>query len=174
FVCAYERDWLECKREGEKYGLDILFGIEEGVEGYSEILLYGLTPEMLYSHPELKECGAEGWYSIMHELGILVIQAHPFRVLRPVPNPVALPLQFIDGIEVYNGGNPPEDNEKAEAFAAEHPELILTSGADTHDANSVGINGIMTDRRIKTVEDLVAVLRSGEYELIENQNIVKN
>ena len=50
----------------------------------------------------------------------------------------------------------------------------MTSGADTHDANSVGINGIMTDRRIKTVEDLVAVLRSGEYELIENQNIVKN
>ena len=168
FVCAYERDWLECKREGEKYGLDILFGIEEGVEGYSEILLYGLTPEMLYAHPELKECGAEGWYSIMHGLGVLVIQAHPFRVLRPIPNPVALPPKFIDGIEVYNGGNPLPDNEKAKAFAAEHPELILTSGADTHDANSVGINGIMTDRRLKTVDDLVAVLRSGEYELITN------
>ena len=28
--------------------------------------------------------------------------------------------------------------------------------------------GIMTEKRIRTPEDLVAVLRSGEYSLIEN------
>jgi len=52
FVSAYERDYIECKKEGEKYGLDIIFGIEEGVEEHNEILCYGITPQMLYEHPE--------------------------------------------------------------------------------------------------------------------------
>ncbi len=98
FVAAYERDYLECKREGERYGLDILFGIEEGVEGHREILLYGLTPEMLYAHPE----------------------------------------------------------------------LIMTSGVDTHSANTVGAFGIITEKRLKTAEELVDVLRSGEYDIVRD------
>ena len=167
FVAAYERDYLECKREAEKYGLDILFGIEEGVEGYSEILCYGITPEMLYAHPELRECSAQNWYRVLHDLGVLVIQAHPYRVLRPVPDPEPLPLELIDGIEVYNNGNPPEDNANAEIFAFKNPGLILTSGADTHDAESVGYGGISTDERITDPLALVRVLREGKYRLLK-------
>ncbi len=167
FVAAYERDYLECKAEGEKYGLDILFGIEEGVEGYDEILCYGLTPKMLYEHPELRECSAEMWYRVMHELGVLVIQAHPYRVLRAVPDPKPLPIEFVDGIEVYNNGNRPEYNINAEAFAAEHPALILTSGADTHSAETVGFGGISTDERIRSERELCEVLRCGKYQLLK-------
>ncbi|MBQ8372312.1 MAG: PHP domain-containing protein [Clostridia bacterium] len=167
FVACYERDYLECKAEGEKYGLDILFGVEEGVGGGSEILCYGLTPRMLYEHPELREYSAETWYRVMHELGVIVINAHPYRVLRTVPDPVPLPLSVVDGIEVYNHGNMPEYNENAEAFAMEHPELILTSGADTHSPDTVGYGGIMTDVRIRNEKDLCEVLRSGKYQLLK-------
>lgn len=167
FVAAYERDYIECKKEAEKYGLDILFGIEEGVEGYSEILCYGLMPEMLYAHPELCECSAEKWYKILHGLGVVVIQAHPYRVLRPVPNPKPLPLEYIDGIEVVNLGNLPEYNENAANFAAEHPSLILTSGADTHDADTVCLGGIATDRRITTERELAELLIGGNYEILK-------
>lgn len=167
FVAAYERDYLECKREAEKYGLDVIFGIEEGVEGYDEILCYGVTPKMLYEHPELRECSAELWYRVMHELGVIVIQAHPYRVLRKVPDPKPLPLEFIDGIEVYNYCNPRKDNENAESFAKLHPELILTSGADTHDTFDVPFGGIVTERRIADERELAEILMVGKYQLLK-------
>lgn len=162
FVAAYERDYLECKAEGEKYGLDIIFGIEEGVEDHNEILCYGVTPEMLYEHPELRECGIENWYRVMHGLGAVVIQAHPYRYpCSP------LPLELIDGIEIYNRSHNPEYNDNAEIFAAAHSDLILTSGADTHDHETVGLGGIETDVRIRDASELAGVLRQGKYKLLK-------
>ena len=162
FVAPYEHDYLECKKEGEKYGLDIIFGVEEGVEDCNEILCYGLTPKMLYDHPELRECSAETWSRVMHELGVLVIQAHPYRYLC-----TPMPLELIDGVEVYNHSHNPEYNTEAEAFAKEHPSLILTSGADTHDPCDTAVAGIMTEDRIKDERDLVRILREGKYQLLK-------
>ena len=167
FVAAYEEDYLACKAAGEKYGLDILFGIEEGVEGYDEILLYGVTPQMLYEHPELLECSAEKWYQVMHALGVLVIQAHPYRATRHMPDPVPLPLSYIDGIELYNHGNHAEYNEKAEAFAKANPSLILTSGGDTHEPETVACGGIATETRIQTPTALRDLLLGGNYTLLK-------
>ncbi len=166
FVAAYERDYLECKREGEKYGLDVIFGIEEGIGGPYEVLCYGVTPEMLYAHPELAEYSAEVWYRVMHSLGVLVIQAHPYRVVTGVPDPHPISLDLLDGIEVYNHGNRPEYNENARRFAEGHGELILTSGADTHTPDTVGFGGILTRERITDGDMLRRVLLSGDYELL--------
>ena len=103
----------------------------------------------------------------MHELGVIVINAHPYRVLTSVPDPKPVSLELIDGIEVYNHANRPEYNANAEHFAEEHPELILTSGADTHTHDSVGFGGIITDERIKDDRALCEILRSGKYELLK-------
>lgn len=162
FVRAYEDDYIACKREAEKYGLDVIFGVEEGVEGYAEILCYGVTPRMLYDHPELRECSAKNWSRVMREYGVLVIQAHPFRAWVG-----ALPFELIDGIEVYNHSHSPEYNEAAEKFALEHPELILTSGGDTHYPETVPFAGIETDERIKNASDLVRILKEGKYRLLK-------
>lgn len=163
FVRAYERDYIECKAEGEKYGLDIIFGVEEGIGGPNEILCYGLTPKMLYDHPELLDGGAEIWCRVLHELGVVIIQAHPFR--GPC---TPLPLDLIDGIEVYNHSHNQEYNDAAQRFAEEHPGLILTSGGDTHDPHNVPFAGIATDTRIRDGRDLCEVLRSGKYELLKS------
>lgn len=167
FVEAYENDWLECKKYAEGTGIDILFGVEEGVGGGKEILCYGLTPEMLYSHPELREKNAEIWYKTLSPLGVLIIQAHPFRERDYITESGVLPLEIIDGIEVFNRGNDPEANERAREFADGHPELIRTSGADSHTPNTLGEFGISSPCRIQTPEQLVAVLKSGEYSLIK-------
>lgn len=162
FVRAYEEDYIECKREAEKYGLDVIFGVEEGVGEHNEILCYGVTPTMLYDHPELRENSAENWSRVMRGYGVLVIQAHPTRGLcRPMP------LNLIDGIEVYNNSHSTEYNESAEKFAKEHPELILTSGGDTHHAETAPFAGIATDERIKSGEDLVRILKEGKYRLLK-------
>ena len=58
-------------------------------------------------------------------------------------------------------------NEMARQFAL-HYEMPMTSGSDIHGINRLAKGGIMTDVRIKTPKDLVMVLRSGSYQLIEN------
>lgn len=162
FVSAYERDYLECKKEGEKYGLDIIFGIEEGIGGPCEILCYGITPELLYSHPELQRASLELWSRVLHDAGALVIQAHPYRNAS-----TPLSEELIDGIEVYNHSHNREYNDSAEAYAKEHQGIILTSGGDAHIYEAVPFGGIATDVRIRDGRDLCEVLRSGNYELLK-------
>ena len=167
FVRQYENDYLECKKHAEKYDLDIIFGIEEHVGGGLEILCYGITPELLYDRPELKKRNAEQWYNLVHSVGGLVIQAHPFRRRLYIPKAKTLPFDFIDGIEVFNEGNNPRDNLEAEYLAEKHPEFICVSGADTHDKSTVCIGGISSPQRMKDGKELVSVLKSGNYSLIK-------
>lgn len=167
FVAEYEKDYRRLKKCGEKYGLDIIFGIEEHVGRGFEILCYGITPEFLYSHPGLRERNIELWYKTLKKHGALCIQAHPFREEIYIPEPQVLPLDFIDGIEVYNADNSQKNNLEAEAFFALHPELITTSGGDTHEPATACLGGIAVEERIRDEKELVAVLKSKKYELIK-------
>lgn len=166
FVKQYEDDYLECCKYANEYDMDIIFGIEEGVEAALEILCYGVTPEMLYAHPELAKAGPKEWYNIMHAEGGLCIQAHPFRERAYIPKARMLPLDCIDGIEVYNAANTEKNNKEAEEAAAKHTEFILVSGADAHRKGEVCSGGMETDKRIRDGKELVEVLKAGEYRLI--------
>lgn len=167
FVREYEKDYIACKVAAEKYDLDIIFGIEEHIGEGREILLYGITPELLYNHPELMGAGIDTWQNIVRGAGALVIQAHPFRDRAYITAQYPLDLTLIDGIEVYNYGNSAHCNDMAEEFAKEHPEIILTSGADTHSASTVFHGGIECTERIKDGKALVEVLKNGNYKLIK-------
>ncbi len=166
FVGAYENDYLECKKYADPLGVDVIFGIEEGVGGGLEILCYGVTPEMLYAHPELREKNPRIWHDVLSPLGVLIIQAHPFRERAYITTPGILPLELIDGFEVYNSENTPESNQRAKEFAELHGELILTSGADSHKPVNLACGGISSPFRISSSEQLAAVLRSGNYKVI--------
>ncbi len=154
------------KNVGDKLGIDVLFGVEEEVSKGLEVLCYGITPEILLAHPELENNDCKLWHDVLGESGVLCIQAHPFRRRGSIPNPGLLPLDCIDGIEVFNSGNTAEDNASALAFAAAHPELILTSGADTHGVASCCIGGIETEERITCEAVLAGILRHGTYTLL--------
>lgn len=71
------------------------------------------------------------------------------------------------GIEAYNGGTDEFRNYIAKLFA-NHYGVAMTSGSDIHNKKRLAKGGIMTERRIETSEDLISVLRSGEYNLIES------
>ena len=166
FVSAYEQDYLACKEEAEKHGLDIIFSIEESVVPGLEILCYGVTPKVLYDNPQLIKQDLYEWVRVMRENGVVVVQAHPFREADYIPNPGALPYECLDGVEVFNrGNNAPEMNQKALNFACEH-NLIRTSSADAHWPNHIPYGGITTSHRITNEAELAALLKSGEYELI--------
>ncbi len=166
FVKEYEKDWLCGKTCADKYDMDILFGIEEGVGGGLEILVYGITPEMLYAHPELASMNVAVWHEVLKPYGVLIIQAHPYRERSYITASGLLPEEYIDGIEVCNRGNIPEDDERAVLAAASHPEWILLSGSDSHTTGTACIMGIECEHRIRDGSELVSLLKSGEYRLI--------
>lgn len=167
FVKAYENDYLECVEQAKKYDLDIIFSVEEGLGDGVEILCYGVTPKILYDNPALRNCSPEECLKIMRENGVVLIQPHPFREASYISRPGPLPPTLIDGIEVYNAGNASEEmNKKAMALAEANPHLIRTSSADAHSSDRVGYGGIMVKERIKSTEDLVRILKSGDYGMI--------
>ena len=167
FVKAYEDDYIQCKNEAEKYDLDILFGIEEVVEPGLEILCYGVTPKVLYDNPSLQNCSAVEFVDVMRQNGVVLIQAHPFRTADYIPNPGPLPLEYYDGVEIFNYGNRTNEmNLQAQEYANANPHLLKTSSAEAHSSDRVAFGGIILKQRIKTEKDLAVVLRKNEYELI--------
>lgn len=174
FIACYEKDYLDCLEEAKKYDLDIIFGIEEMVVKGLEVLCYGITPKVLYDHPELRDCSLEEFSKIMRENNVVVIQAHPYREAPYIPEPSVLPLEFIDGIEAHNSCNATEKmNQDAFDFAKQYPHLILTSGGDAHHVERLPFGGIKTTSRIRTSEDLARILRAGSYELIVGETLGK-
>lgn len=165
FCKPYEQAYRLAKAEGDKIGVDILFGLEEHVGEGKEVLLYGITPEYMYMHPELREGGLEAVYKSANDFGALVIQAHPFRDRDYIENPdKLLDSKYLDGYEIFNLGNRPENNEKALLLLSDSGK-ILTAGSDCHRNESETRAGIETDVRITSEKQLAEVLRSGAFTL---------
>lgn len=168
FVDAYRQDYLYGLEYAKERDFDLLFGLEEHVGGGREILLYGITPELIETHPELKRAPAEKFVEVVHSAGGLVYQAHPYRAREYISAPYPLEcIGTLDGIEVYNAGNEPEWNESARLFA-EKLGIATIAGSDAHKIGTAGRAGIAAKERIRNNDDLVRILKSGEYEIIVN------
>lgn len=160
--------WLKgyrtAREEGEKIGFTVLPGAEVRFDHCpNDYLLYGFHEEFFYTAPRLNElAGLRELLALLPE-DSCVVQAHPFRDGMTVQTP-----QGLFGVEVFNAGTEPFRNDLARRFA-EHYGLAQTSGSDIHSTNRLAKGGIMTERRIRTPEDLRTVLRMGEYSLIENR-----
>ena len=165
FVAAYEESYLRAKAVGDQLDFDVLFGIEEGVGNGREVLLYGITPQFLYEHPELRDCDLPTLSHLVRQAGGLIFQAHPFRVREYIARPwEALPAEYFDGAEIYNACNPPLDNQRAVNWAQENA-LPAIAGSDRHYMGHCENFGILVPHRIRTEAEMTQVLRSGEYEL---------
>ena len=168
FVDAYRQDYLYGLEYARQVDFDLFFGLEEHVGGGREILLYGITPELIASHPELKRASAETYAEIIHAAGGLVYQAHPYRARHYVTCPYPLEcLDQLDGIEVYNASNDPEWNESAQRLADEL-DLACVAGSGGHKIQTAGRAGIATKERMRTNEDLVRILKSRNYVILKN------
>ena len=162
-VTRWLRGFRTAREEGEKIGFTVLPGAEARFDHYpNDYLLHGLHEEFFYTVPRLNQLkSVDELLSLMPE-NVYVVHAHPFRDGMAVATP-----RGLFGIEAYNGGTEKFRNEMARQFAG-HYGLSMASGSDIHDMTRLAKGGIMTEKRIRTPEDLVAVLRSGEYSLIEN------
>ncbi len=166
FVSAYRADYELTRSYGEKMGIQVFFGIEEGFAAGKEMLIYGLSPEALIGNPEFIMLGAREKADFIRANGGVTVCAHPFRDRAYIPNPNSEPDPYLfDGIEGYNYANDPEENEKAVEFAKKN-KLFITSGGDVHRSNDFGRAGIEFSEKIRDERDFVNKLKSGKFRLI--------
>ncbi|MCQ2455320.1 MAG: PHP domain-containing protein [Clostridia bacterium] len=165
FCKKYEEEYLISKEEGEKIGIDVIYGLEEAVGDGKEVLLYGISPDLIAKYPEFREINLKRLSEVVREDGGLVIQAHPYRQRNWITNiDNMLDVNCLDGYEGHNLNNTKEENEKAVALA-EKNGLLITAGSDNHSYRAEGRFGISCSHRIKNEKELAQVLKNGDYKL---------
>ncbi|MBR5441589.1 MAG: PHP domain-containing protein [Clostridia bacterium] len=160
FLAGYRK-----AKECETDDFSVLLGLElRFYATVNDYLVYGVTEEMLYELPFMLKLYIKRASKMLRERGCLFIQAHPFRKMISRANP-----KHLDGVEVFNGKAEKEANDNSLKWAEEINAPIKTSGSDCHRESGVGFGGIITKEPIKTNDDLLRILKSGEFELIKNQ-----
>ena len=164
FFKEYAKAFHLAEDAGKKYGLKVFCGYELRFDrNENDYLVYGLDLETAAKEGErFFKMGPREFSEYAKEHGILFYQAHPFRNGMTVTNP-----NYLFGIEVRNG-NPRHDsrNDIAAAWANRFPHLKKIGGSDFHEREDLAISGICTKKDVETMEDLLDVLKSGEYRII--------
>lgn len=141
--------------------LNVILGCELRFrENFNDYLILGIDEEFIITHPNLHDMTLKSFSELAHEKGYLIVQAHPFRNGMTVVNPA-----YLDGVEAFNGHVGHDSrNPIADAWAKMHG-LLRTAGTDFHHPHQSGVAGILTDEPIRSGNELVAVLKSGNYVL---------
>lgn len=153
-VC-FGNEKMKLLNEKLGYGLNILFSIELTLkETDSDYLVYGITKEFLYDNEKIYDLTLKQLHKLCKDNNFLLIQAHPFR-----DNIKRAEFEDVDGYEGYNGCKDEESrNFKALNYGINSGKLI-TSGSDAHRKYDTCSGGIQTKDEIKSIEELIHVLR---------------
>lgn len=177
WVAEFAKGYLDAKRYGDAHDFDVFFGYEAGYNG-TEFLIYGVTPEWMAAHPELRTATVEEQYALVHQAGGMVIHAHPFREEWYIPE-IRLYPEFVDGVEGVNAThssslssshNDPAYDARAIAYAREN-HLPMTAGSDIHRTALYG-GGVAFRRRLRSIQDYCeAILSGGDYILNNGETL---
>ena len=162
-INRYLRGYYSARNEAEKIGFSVLCGAEVRFENnINDYLVYGLEEQDFYRLPLLNKLQNVEELSAVLPDNALIVWAHPFRNNMTVCSP-----SNIFGIEGYNGCTEKFRNEMAKMFA-NHYNKVITSGSDFHEISKLAKGGIETREKINSQIDLVNILKSGDYKIIES------
>ncbi len=174
FVEQFAKGYLDAKRYADAHDdFDVFFGYEAGFCG-TEFLIYGITPEWMARHPELKTESIREHHAIIHAAGGTVIHAHPFREEWYIPE-IRLFPDCVDGVEGINATHSCHKStahhkaaydEMAVAYANEH-SLPMSAGSDIHSTNLFG-GGVAFKRRLTDIQDFCNAIKNNEDRLLTN------
>lgn len=149
----------------------VFFGIEQTFDG-DDYLIYGLDKQWLLNHPEIEKLRHAELFAAVKSVNGLMIQAHPFRYRSYMKAMHQHPLD-VHGIEVYNGGNRPIENQMAELYAQAF-NFPVTSGSDIHNINFIPdaegknpVGGMEFDTPLKDVFDYADRVKFGKGKIIK-------
>jgi len=165
-VDYYMKGYRELKEAaGDK--INIIFGCElRSNLDENDYLIYGLDEDFLRRNEDLYDVPTPEVSARVRESGFLFLQAHPFRDFMQMVNP-----RYLDGIEVFTGTPSQDSRNDIARIWGERFGLIGTSGSDFHKiVEGAFAGGILTDEPITSNEQLLEILRSGNFEMIKDND----
>lgn len=160
-ITIFLSGYYKAREAGRKEGINVLFAPEFTIET-NHYLGYGVTREFLNMYPDLDKMGIKEFSQIAKKNNIFLVQAHPFRDGKFYPTP-----EYVDAIEVYNSNIRHDDFSERSYELAKEYGLYMSAGSDAHRIEDVGRSGIMSENEIKTIEDFISLLKSGEAKIIK-------
>jgi hypothetical protein len=120
--------WRRAKAAAPKRCL-VLLGMElrfsDGTE--NDYLVFGVTEEFLYQNENFQQSSLRHFRTLAQQYGMLIVQAHPFRVGMTITDPA-----LLDGAEIYNGNSHHDSHNDIAAAWVTKFRLLPTSGSDYH------------------------------------------
>ncbi|MCK5653595.1 MAG: PHP domain-containing protein [Dehalococcoidia bacterium] len=124
---------------------------------------------------------------IVDKAGAAVIVAHPYRrkilksedpenkryyreLNRACQNPI---YRMVDAVEVFNA----RGSERQNAFSAELAERLKLrgmGGSDAHEAKDIGRAATFFERKLTTLQELIAELKAGRFRVANSSEIKEN
>ncbi len=150
-VQRYLAGYRAAKKRGSQVGLKVLLGLEVQPEGSPyEFLIYGPDEAFLLEAGPFYQLPIEQIYSLMHENGFLVFQAHPFRFGLSPENPA-----FYDGIEIVNTQVRNKSRNRLSLKFARENDVMVIAGGDVHMSEDIGKSGIMLPGDVKDISSFI-------------------
>ena len=154
YFSAYE----EGRKIGEEIGISVFPGIEMA-QGWAHVLVYGVDKDWCLRHEDMDKMKKSELMTIMREDGALLIQAHPFRMVK---TEITLFPNHTHGVEIYNASRNEFENSLAVQYRDNYG-LIPFAGSDNHTAGRRScFGGMATERPVDSAEDFVQMVLSGE------------
>ena len=155
YVSGYE----DAKKASEGKDFNVMFGIEYNFDG-DEYLIYGVDKNWLLENDDILIKSRSEVYSLVHSVGGIMVQAHPFRE-RYYINTINLTPSITDGVEIYNAAN--DDNMNALAYKyAKELGVPVSAGSDIHFPYDGAKGGVMFEEKIIDVQDYARKLMAGK------------
>ena len=140
-------------RLAEQVGIVVLPGVEVTTE-IGHVLVYGLASLV----PRITD--AKRLRALCDEHKALMYLAHPAR--DPGLRVPRAAMELFDGVEGLNGCDGPLQNQSASSRGRNRP-LPPIGGSDSHALHEVGTAATEFEADIRSVDDLMKALRSGDY-----------
>lgn len=160
FAERYVAEYKYAKRCGEAIGCKVFFGIEVTMAKHNNVhmLVYGVEETFLLEHPTVFDCSQQELYTLVHENGGILVQAHPFRGNTDR----LLDTQYLDGVEV--SCHPMYEGTHAEELCqiAKDCGLILTCGGDYHADTHRPHCGVYLPDNIQNSREMIMHLLSAD------------
>lgn len=169
----YYQAYLDAKAAAEGLDFDVIFGIEHAYGDGKEVLIYGVELPFLLANPDIPEISLDELVQRVHAQGGIVIQAHPYRDRHYVNMAVGPRADLVDGIEVYNACNFPNENVQALGLARQK-DYIITCGGDIHNASDprIGNAGVALPYRVRDSLSFAEALKRRDHHYIVCGEIV--
>ena len=157
FIESFIAEFRAAKAYGDRLGFAVWLGIEATVQQpfYADWLLYGITEEFLRSAPCLHQLTQEGLYALCQKSGVLMVQAHPFRMERVGER------SHMDGVEMNCTPRDLDTYPQIIELAAQQ-KMLVTCGTDYHDENRTFRGGMLVPSGIKDGVEFATYLKTAE------------